>query len=368
VIRIKICTAIFPLCIGLVFSLLAVADTRSDDYIAGYATAVVQRGFSLPAEIEVQSGTVRIAAPEAGDVERREIETLLGNIAGVNGVHWVATSEFSRDEAIGAVGNPGGEPPAPQEFVFLPERRLFAPLLADPRWPHFSASYQRYLGDEELRDVGSPTFGESFPMLQTSAPFEGRFELGLQAGVFSTFDFDSESFDLINSDFLGAITGTWARRNLSARVRFYHQSSHLGDEFLLRNSVERVNLSFEALDLLVSYDANEWLRLYGGGGLLVRSDPSDLNPGSLQFGVELSSPRTFLGGFARPVAAADVQLSGESDWEPDLSVRVGLQFESPRLRGRRLLFLLEYYDGRSPNGQFFERDIRYIGLGPHLFF
>ena len=48
-------------------------------------------------------------------------------------------------------------------------------------------------------------------------------------------------------------------------VRVYHQSSHLGDEYLLRNRVDRVNLSFEVVDALVSYDPFEWLRLYGAG-------------------------------------------------------------------------------------------------------
>ena len=137
---------------------------------------------------------------------------------------------------------------------------------------------------------------------------------------------------------------------------------------MLRNPVQRINLSFEALDLLLSYDVNEWLRVDGGGGYLVRADPSDLDRGVLQMGGELSSARTFLDGFARPLAALDIQLRGESDWEPDLSLRVGVQFESPRLRKRRLLLMFEYYDGRSPNGQFFERNIRYVGVGPHLFF
>lgn len=30
--------------------------------------------------------------------------------------------------------------------------------------------------------------------------------------------------------------------------------------------------------------------------------------------------------------------------------------------------LLEYYSGRSPNGQFFSQDIELLGIGVHLYF
>jgi hypothetical protein len=45
------------------------------------------------------------------------------------------------------------------------------------------------------------------------------------------------------------------------RRRVLHQSSHLGDEFLLRNRTTRINLSYEALDLLLSYETEFGLRL-----------------------------------------------------------------------------------------------------------
>ena len=52
--------------------------------------------------------------------------------------------------------------------------------------------------------------------------------------------------------------------------RLFHQSSHLGDEFLLRTQTQRVNLSYESVDLRFSYEIGDVLRLYGGGGLPLR--------------------------------------------------------------------------------------------------
>ena len=94
--------------------------------------------------------------------------------------------------------------------------------------------------------MGSVAFGGLLPLVQGPLPGEGRWELGFQAGVFSIFDMSSDSKDLINTDFwVGVpITARWGW--FSTMMRVYHQSSHLGDEFLLRGGVDRVNLSYEA--------------------------------------------------------------------------------------------------------------------------
>jgi len=294
---------------------------------------------------------------------------LLTTIDGVTDVQ-VVQREGPAASAPAAPPDEGGAGPtsADRALDFLPSGELFRPLLADPRWPHFSASYQRYLGDDELRQVGSATFGESFGLLRGDAPASGRWELGLQAGVFSTFDLDAESLDLVNSDFMVGVTGSYQRGDLSALLRFYHQSSHLGDEFLLRNRVQRINLSYEVLDALISYEFASLLRLYGGGGYMVHRDPSSLAPGLLEAGAEIVSPRAFGDGVLRPLAALDLKWNQESSWDTNLSVRAGTQIESPILRSLRLQLLLEYYRGQSPNGQFFARRIEYAGVGAHLYF
>jgi hypothetical protein len=40
---------------------------------------------------------------------------------------------------------------------FLPKGLLFAALIADPRWLHFSAMYQRLQGDARLRNAAIAT-------------------------------------------------------------------------------------------------------------------------------------------------------------------------------------------------------------------
>ena len=147
----------------------------------------------------------------------------------------------------------------------------------------------------------------------------------------------------------------------------FHQSSHLGDEFLLRTRTNRINLSYESIDLKLSYEVGDVLRLYGGGGYLFNQDPSNLDPLSVQYGVELTSPWPPPEARWRPIAAVDVQQREENNWTADLSVRAGLQIEGV-LATRKLQILLEYFRGHSPNGQFYKDKVEYFGLGTHFHF
>jgi hypothetical protein len=248
----------------------------------------------------------------------------------------------------------------------LPGGNLFEPPIADPRWPRFSIGY-RYFTDE-ARNVASATFGETIAVYRDRGRYDGLWEVGFQAGVFSIFDLDSQSFDLVNSDFFVGLHAAYRIGDLSTFFRVLHQSSHLGDEFLLRNRIDRINLSFEGLDLKLSYTLFDWLRLYGGGAYLFHRDPADLKPWSTQGGIELQTPWRFFADSARFVTALDLQNREENKWGTEVSVRSGLQFERPQGFGRRISLLFEYYKGHSPNGQFFNRKVEYFGPGLYLDF
>jgi hypothetical protein len=72
-------------------------------------------------------------------------------------------------------------------------------------------------------------------------------------------------------------------------------------------------------------------------------------------------------GALRPVFGLDVRNRQESNWDADVSARAGIQFENPDFLSRKLQLLFEYYNGKSPNGQFYERNIEFFGLGLHFF-
>jgi hypothetical protein len=140
---------------------------------------------------------------------------------------------------------------------------------ADPRWAQFGAAYREFTKGLNLSGTFAANFGETFSIYRNRAPFGGEWEFGIQAGVFSIFDVSSASIDLVNADYRVGFVGSYRNGRFSAFTRFQHQSSHLGDEFLLSNpGVTRVNLSYEELDIKLSYDLLSWLRVYGGAGTL----------------------------------------------------------------------------------------------------
>jgi len=129
-----------------------------------------------------------------------------------------------------------------------------------------------------------------------------------------------------------------------------------------------VNLSYEAVDLKLSYEFfGDVLRLCVGGGNIFAREPASLKPWSLQSGLELRRPWPSLEARLRPVAAADIQYREENKWQADVSLRAGIEFQR-WLGSRNLQILVEYFRGHSPNGQFYTENIEYLGLGMHFNF
>jgi hypothetical protein len=340
-------------------------EQADDAYLAGYASAVLEREFKLSARsLTVRNGVASLNAADLGTVEPRQVTEALSRIPGVVRVEIVT----------GAAEPPTPVKPLTPKVVkelstgILPGGQLFQPLIADPRWPHFAAAYQYYINEGEITHVGSVSFGETFTLYRDRLG-RGWWEMGIQAGVFSVFDLAAPSKDLINADYLVALALGYRYDKFSALGRFFHQSSHIGDEFLLGQRVRnRVNLSYESVDLRLSYDLfDDALRLYGGGGYLFDQEPTSLRPWSLQWGVEFRSPWPGAGSSWRPIAAIDMQNREENQWHVDISARAGVQLEG-FLASRNLQLLLEYFRGHSPNGQFYKQKLDYLGLGAHFHF
>ena len=348
----------------IVFFLLAHAfvqdpGTRDDEFIRGYATAILERELSLrTGGLEVRDGVVLVRENELGEVPVEKVRTVLSRIQGVREVRFLQGPPGERPPAVPATG--GG-------WSLFPDERLFQPLIADPRWPHFAMSYEYFRRSEfpKLKNVGAVSLGETFECVGYESESAGRFALGLQPAIFAIFNMDALSHDLVNADYRIAVPLDYRYGLFSAEARVLHQSSHLGDEFLLDTPTQRINLSYEAVELLVSVETGK-LRFYAGAADIVHSEP-DLDPWSAQAGVELMLP-TFLGDAMSPLLAVDLKARQETDWSPDLCVRFGVEFASPEKQRRRVQLLLEYYRGRNPNGQFYLERVEYLGVGLHVHF
>src|SRR5687768_117194 len=340
-----------------------------DAYVEGYAAALLEREFRITApSLRVQNGVIIIGAGDLAGADRARVVSALSRIRGAVRVDVVEAGAVAPPLPT----KPAADAPKPKvlEMVdsgWFPGGTLFDPLIADPRWPHFGASYQQYISGRGFENVGSVSFGETITGYRTRLG-PGHWEAGVQAGVFAVFDLAAESQDLINADYFVGLFNSYKYRDFTAMARVFHQSSHLGDEFLLRETnTNRVNLSYEQVDLKLSFHFLDMFRIYAGGGYLFDQEPADLDPWSVQYGLEFRSPWPGPTARVRPVAAIDIQNREENGWHADVSARTGLQFEGV-FPGRNFQILLEYFRGHSPNGQFYREKVEYLGLGIHFHF
>lgn len=262
-------------------------------------------------------------------------------------------------EAIGTVG--------------FPEDQIFCPLIADPKEARSFVSFLhgtfRSLDDPSGKgtSIASVGVGDSFGLLRVGGPNRGEgFQIDVVGSIFAQFDLGAPSNDLINADYIVGFPLTFRRSGFSFRAKLYHQSSHLGDEYLLRSEdIVRENLSFESIEFLASQEIRP-LRLYVGAEKIFRREPDELPDSLFHAGIELRSGRARK---AQLVAGVDVKTTELHDWSPAVSGRAGLEFGRPGPDdhpGRLLMLLFEWYEGPSPYGQFFQDDISYIGAGIHI--
>jgi hypothetical protein len=268
-------------------------------------------------------------------------------------------AEVHEDESTGA--------------VLFPKDQIFCRLIADPKESRSFVSLLRgtfpSLDDPAGRGttIASVGLGDSVGLVRWGGPSPGEgLQLDLVGSIFAQFDLGAESNDLINADYIIGVPLSFRRGGTTARARFYHQSSHLGDEYLLRpQDIERENLSLESIDLLLSQEVGP-LRVYAGAEWLVDREPSTLAGKVYHGGGEL---RTRRAGPVRLVGALDLKVRERGDRSPSVSGRVGLEFNRAASGGhpaRPVTLMLELYDGPSPYGQFFLDDVSFVGVGLHF--
>ena len=263
---------------------------------------------------------------------------------------------------------------APRRLDVLPIGDLFAPLIADPKQPQFQVSYLSTSSPVLDTQVGAVGFGETFGLLRWPGSHAGDgWQIDLAGAVFAQFELQRQSTDLVNADYMVGIPVTYRRGRTSARLSLHHQSSHLGDEYLSRVNPTRLNVSYDAIQLLMARDVNAW-RVYGGADYVFIHAPAPLKDGVLEGGVEYRRPSSLFRAGEREsgrfVAALDVQSWQRGGWTLSWSARAGVEIGPRRPAdqglGRTWSLLLEAFRGPTPFGQFYTETLSYLGIGLHF--
>lgn len=234
---------------------------------------------------------------------------------------------------------------------------IWQPLIADPRQPMYSGAYR--CGDSAIgQTVAAVSFGDNFPIYRWCNMWKrgGELQIGIEGCVFAVFNMNTYSHDLVNADYYVALPLIYALGPWSFRMRLFHISSHLGDEFLLNHPwILRTNPSVESLDFFVSYQLSKQIRLYAGIGDYFHTDPSfRQTPLYVAYGFEIKMP-VYL-DYKRslkytPLMAAYIWNREANQWIFDQTYVVGVECGPLYGNNRSARVTLEWHDGFCPDGQ-----------------
>jgi len=264
------------------------------------------------------------------------------------------------------------EPAAIRETILFPEGPLFYAPLASPKEPRTHVTWLTLHLPGDSFNIGSVGFGDSFGLVRWPGWGEAdTWQFGISGAVLAQFNLESDSMDLINADYIIGLPLSYRNGPWSARARVFHQSSHLGDEFLLlpqrpELTQTRVNLSFETIELLGGWEW-EGIRLSAGPSYIFHTD-TPLKRFSVQGGIDYLSTTPVYRPTMRLFASVMCHAWEETDWNPDVSAKAGINIRSPYTEKRAIQVFGEYYHGNLPFGQFYKLLANYYGAGINISF
>lgn len=186
-------------------------------------------------------------------------------------------------------------------------------------------------------------------------------QLDVEGAAFPRLNLEQD-WDLDATDFRIGVPLTYGSGGVQTKFAYYHLSSHLGDELVMRNRDwlrSRINFSRDVLVLGISSYVNPAWRLYGEAGWAFATDGGS-EPWEFQFGIEFSPPGSRC-VVCNPFFAANVHLREEVDFGGHLTVQTGWQTRS--LSGHLFRIGLHYLNGKSNQFEFFDTSEQQVGLG-----
>ena len=239
--------------------------------------------------------------------------------------------------------------------------------MTDPRRTVFALTMVD-VSDSDIADAGNSRYGirmgAQFGILDfiPEGDPRGGLQLAGHVGFLGQFDRDN-SEDNIGWDGLYGFHLAWrARPDLVLRLGMAHDSSHIGDEYIENTGATRIEYTRQ--EYLAGARYTPWTSVgtyaeYGWGYDLRNEDL--MEEGRVQLGLEIEPEPMWWNQRLAPFAALDLSAYEEDDWEENLTVQVGLVH--PAAGGGHWRMGLEYYDGRSPIGEFFQQHETHLAFG-----
>lgn len=248
--------------------------------------------------------------------------------------------------------------------VLFPQTQLYPHYIANPLRPTFSLQNMRYAKTDiigtSLRRYDLKVGGHLGVYRSQPESTQRGWQVTLGAGFHGEFD-PASSEDNVGWDGIMAISVEIRQNKFFAhRLGVHHISSHVGDELIESTGIKRINYTRQEIRYGVMWLISPTLQSY-----LEAGKAYDLRNKLIQkdwrteFGIQYENKKYWrpdLGWYA----AADFSQYEENNNTTNTSLHFGI-ITSINNRNYRLGF--ELYEGRSPMGEFFQSDEKYIGFG-----
>ena len=255
----------------------------------------------------------------------------------------------------------------PWRTEVLPAGLLYRSYIANPKDARLSSRILQESGGDLLwaleagARVGVLRYGTPSGWRNPATGRPEGFQLDIQGAAFPRLNFDHE-LDVDAVDFKVGVPLTYTEGPWEAKVGVYHLSSHVGDEFLLREpAFERLNYLRDAVVFGGGYYPDPDLRLYAEAEYAFNYDGGS-RPWHVQFGFDWV-PASVNPDLHRPTPflAANARLREEVDWGGGVNVVAGVQWRGP-VSDRLFRAGVQYYNGKSWQFSFFDDHEELLGL------
>jgi len=253
------------------------------------------------------------------------------------------------------------------DLSWLPQGSIFPSRYLDPATTQQSISILSYEVEGETQQLIYVPISLSMrqQFLRSVQSSQTQWEVGMEFSVYSQFSIVDvgEAFmgGLQNADYrISSMFHYQYNPQTLYRVSLFHQSSHLGDDYIIRNFITTATLrtqNYEQFDLTL-YKKYEGWKLYGVVGYNV--SPNTVRERSLiQFGGDWIRPLANHADIALLVAM-DVKIYEHNNYVPN--VRIGAGIEFARRTQTPLKLLLNYYQGHLPYSTLEYQKVSLAGL------
>jgi hypothetical protein len=169
-----------------------------------------------------------------------------------------------------------------------------------------------------------------------------------------------EDVDVRSVDFRGGTQLTYGMGAHRFKFGYYHLSSHLGDEFLLKNpGYDRLNFARDVLIFGYSYYVTPNLRLYGEAGWAFYTIVTE--PWEFQFGIDYA-PQYRTGPWGAPFWALNGHIREELDFSGNFTAQVGWAWRADN-NAHLLRVGFQYFNGLSNQYSFAFQHEESFGFG-----